>query len=168
MEKELENSEKKKRRKQPSRPNLAQPGRAPAPPDRRTPHVSGSSLSRAPSLPRSLPSGASLSALVFFPARSLSLCLAGPVRQSSSRCPARPFLLSRRRGPYLSVLPPPRSPWTGTCALAHITGVLGHDAHPRAQCPCPISLIAPYARPISPSPVLCRGGPPCSCGGRPI
>jgi hypothetical protein len=34
--------------------------------------------------------------------------------------------------------------------------------------PCPISLIAPCARPISPSPLLSRGGPPCSRGGRPI
>jgi hypothetical protein len=33
---------------------------------------------------------------------------------------------------------------------------------------CPISLIAPYVRPISPSPVLGRGGPPCSRGGRPF
>jgi hypothetical protein len=33
---------------------------------------------------------------------------------------------------------------------------------------CPISLIVPCVRPISPSPVLDRGGPPCSRGGRPI
>jgi hypothetical protein len=33
---------------------------------------------------------------------------------------------------------------------------------------CPISLIAPCVRPISPSLVLDRGGPPCSRGGRPI
>jgi hypothetical protein len=73
MEKELENSEKKKRRKQPKPAQSAQPGRAPAPSDRRTPPVSGNSPSRAPSLPRSLPSGASLSAPVFFPALPLSL-----------------------------------------------------------------------------------------------
>jgi hypothetical protein len=34
--------------------------------------------------------------------------------------------------------------------------------------PCPISLIVSCARPISPSPVLGRGGPPCSRSGRPI
>jgi hypothetical protein len=34
--------------------------------------------------------------------------------------------------------------------------------------PCPISLIAPSIRPISPLLVLDRGGPPCSRGGRPI
>jgi hypothetical protein len=38
----------------------------------------------------------------------------------------------------------------------------------RHPSPCPISSIAPCVRPISPSPVLSRGGPPCSCGGRPI
>jgi hypothetical protein len=135
MEKELENSEKKKRRKQPKPAQQAQPGRAPAPPDRRTPPVSGNSPSRVPSLTRSLPSGASRSAPVFFPARSLSLCLTGPIRQLLSCCPTRPFLLSLRRGPYLSVPPPPRSPWTGSCALAHVTGFLGHDARPRAHLP---------------------------------
>jgi hypothetical protein len=90
MEKELENSEKKKRRKQPKPAQSAQPGRTPAPSHRRTPPVSGSSPSRVPSLPRSLPNGASLSVPVFFPECSLSLCLAGPVRQSPSHCPTLP------------------------------------------------------------------------------
>jgi hypothetical protein len=73
MEQELENSEKKKRRKQPKLAQSAQPGRAPAPSDRRTPPVSDNSPSRAPSLHHLLPSGASLSVPVFFPVRSLSL-----------------------------------------------------------------------------------------------
>jgi hypothetical protein len=38
----------------------------------------------------------------------------------------------------------------------------------RHPSPCPISLIVPYARPISPSLVLGRGGPPCSHDGWPI
>jgi hypothetical protein len=38
----------------------------------------------------------------------------------------------------------------------------------RHPSPCPISPIAPCVRPISPSLVLGRGGPPCSGGGRPI
>jgi hypothetical protein len=38
----------------------------------------------------------------------------------------------------------------------------------RHPSPCPFSLIAPCVRPISPSPVLGRGGPPRSRGGRPI
>jgi hypothetical protein len=38
----------------------------------------------------------------------------------------------------------------------------------RHSSPCPISSIVPCARPISPSPVLGRGGPPCSRGGRSI
>jgi hypothetical protein len=38
----------------------------------------------------------------------------------------------------------------------------------RHPSPCPISLIVPCVRPISPSPVLDHGGPSCSCGGWPI
>jgi hypothetical protein len=38
----------------------------------------------------------------------------------------------------------------------------------RHPSPCPISPIALCVRPISPSPMLGRGGPPCSRGGRPI
>jgi hypothetical protein len=73
MEKELENLGKKKRRKQPKPTQLAQPG-------------------RAPSLPRSLPSGASLSAPVFFPARFLSLNVSR-ARSASRRAiaPHTPF-----------------------------------------------------------------------------
>jgi hypothetical protein len=140
MEKELENPEKNEKIKQPSQPKSAQPGRAPAPSNRRTPLVSGSSPSRAPSLPRSLPSGVDLSAPVFLPtppphALSLSLCLAGLDRQSPSHCPVHPFLLSLCRGPALSVPSPPRSPWTGACALAYVAGFLDHNARPRAQLP---------------------------------
>jgi hypothetical protein len=140
MEKELGNSEKKKRIKQPSRPKSAQPGRAPACPRRLTggPRQSATVIPRArpPSLAR-CPVG-SISRRQFpSPARSLSLslCLAGLDRQSPSHCPARPFLLPLRRGPALSVLPPSRSLWTGACALIHVVGFLGHDARPRAQLP---------------------------------
>jgi hypothetical protein len=44
------------------------------------------------------------------------------------------------------------------------------ELHPEVRHPssCPISLIAPCVRPISPSRVLDRGGPPCSRGGWPI
>jgi hypothetical protein len=38
----------------------------------------------------------------------------------------------------------------------------------RYPSPCPISLIVLCVRPISPSPVRGRGGPPCSRGSRPI
>jgi hypothetical protein len=222
MEKELENSEKKERRKHPSRPT--KPSQA--------------------TRPRRLTGGSRLSAAVLPRVRppSLARCLVGPIcrcqfpsparsdRQSPSRCPTCPFPLS---APWacLSVPPPPRLSWIGACALAHVAEFLGHDARPRAhlpyleprQCPkhtphlisrsfalyhalpsapatagdlrphsrpssspetaprlpelcpkvrypspCPISLIALCARLISPSPVLGRGGPPCSRSGLPI
>jgi hypothetical protein len=135
MEKELENSEKKKRIKQPSRPKSAEPGRAPAPSDRQIPPVSGSSPLRALSPLLAAQWGRSVGASFSPPPRALSLCLVGPDRQAPSRCPARPFPLYLRCGPALSVPPPPRSPWTGACALAHVTGFLGHDARPHAQLP---------------------------------
>jgi hypothetical protein len=93
IEKELENPEKKRKRKQ---PKLAQLGHALARLRRLTggPRLSAAALSPARSLSCSLPSGADLSALVSSPARSPSLCPAGPVRQLLSRCPERPSPLS--------------------------------------------------------------------------
>jgi hypothetical protein len=161
MEKQLENLEKKKKAKQPSRPSSAQPGRVPARPRRLTGgiHLSASTSSPAPpSLSRPLPSGARLSVPVS-PARTplSSLCLAGPACQSPSHCPTRPFSLSLCRGPSLSVPPSPRPPWTSECALAHVTGILGHVALPTLQLvfeprPCPHSL----PRLISRCPALAR------------
>jgi hypothetical protein len=82
-----------------------------------------------------------------FPSPALSLYLVGPVHQSPSRCPTRPFLLSLRRGPSLSVLPPPRLPWTGACALTHVAGFLGHDA---PTCPAPRAPPAPHFTQLCP------------------
>jgi hypothetical protein len=235
MEKELENPEKKKKGKQPSSlAGLAQPSQA-ARPRCLTggPRLSAAvSLSPVGSLSHSLPAGANLSASVFFTrVLPLYLCLAGPDRQSSSRCPARPFPFSLRRGPALSVSPPsalavdrrvrtrarrrisrPRRPPTCPTPFleprqcpAHASRLISRsftlsralptppaaagDPRPRSRpssspetapslpelrlevrhpSPCPISPIAPCARPISPSPMLGRGGPPCSRGVRPI
>jgi hypothetical protein len=76
---------------QPSRPNSAQPGRAPGLPDRRTPPVSGSSLSRALSL-------------------SLALCSLGPTCRHQFLHP-RASSLYLPRGPGLPVAEPlPRAP----------------------------------------------------------
>jgi hypothetical protein len=61
-----------------------------------------------------------LAPVSFTHALHLSLCLAGLDHQPPSHCPAHPFLLSLRCGPALSVPPPPRSPLTGACALAHV------------------------------------------------
>jgi hypothetical protein len=65
--------EKEKNEMQPSRPNSAQLGRAPAPPDKWDQPISGSSLSRALPLSLSLPTGADLSAPVSSPGRFSSL-----------------------------------------------------------------------------------------------
>jgi hypothetical protein len=134
MEKELENPEKKKRRKQPSRPT--KPSQA-ARLHRLTggPRLSAAILprARAPSLAR-CPVGPTVGASFLHPFAP-SLSRAGPYRQSPSRCPARPFLLSLRRGSALSVPPSQLSPWTDEYALAHVAGFLSHDACLRAQLP---------------------------------
>jgi hypothetical protein len=172
-----------------------------------------------------------LSAPTFFTrALPLSLYLAGPDRQSPSRCPVRPFLLSapwacpvssapsalavdrrvrtharrrisRPRRPPMCPAPflEPRQCPTHTPHLISLTFILSRglitppaaarDPRPwsrpssspetapsltelcpevRHPSPCPISPIAPCVLPISPSPVLSRGGPPCSRGARAI
>jgi hypothetical protein len=100
---------------QPSRPNLAQPGRALARPRRLTGgiHLStaASSPARSLSLLISLPGGANLSVLVVFPSTPLfPLCLAGPFCQALSRCPTCPLSLSLSAPwafPISSALPTP-------------------------------------------------------------
>jgi hypothetical protein len=93
-------------------------------------------------------------------ALSLSLCLAGPVRQCRAVAPARPLFSLCARGPALSVPPSPLSPWTGECALTHVAGFLGHDARPCAQLPfleprqCPAQTLASL-RSTSSSLALC-------------
>jgi hypothetical protein len=219
----------KERRKQPKPAQSAQPGHAPAPSDRRTPPVSGSSPSRARSLSHSLPSGASLSAPVSF-ARSLPLSLSrGPGSTAAEPLPRTPLSslsvpwtlpvssapsaltmdrrvhtrarrqISRPRRPPTRPAPfleprqcPVHTPHLILCSFAlsralPTPSTAAGDPRPRSQpssspetapsltelrpevkhpSPCPISLIAPCARPILPSPVLGRGGPSFSRGGR--
>jgi hypothetical protein len=91
------------------------------------------------------------------------------------QCPAhtphlisRSFTLSRALPTPLATAgdPHPRSrPSSPPETAPSLPELLPEVRHPS---PCPISLIAPCGRPISPSPVLDRGGPPCSRGGRPI
>jgi hypothetical protein len=91
------------------------------------------------------------------------------------QCPAhtphlisRSFALSRAlpTPPAAVGDPRPRSRPSSSSETAPSPSELRPEvSHPS---PCPISLIAPCARPISPSPVLGRGGPSCSRGGRPI
>jgi hypothetical protein len=201
------------------------------PSDKQTPPVSGNYPSRAPFLPRSLPSGASLSAPVSFPACSLPLLSrrpGPPVVESLPRTPLSPLSapwtlpvsstpsaltvdrrvhtrarrrISRPRHPPTRPAPflEPRQCPTHTPRLISLSFTLSRalptppaaagDPRPRSRpssspetapslpelrlevrhpSPCPISLIAPCARPISPSPVLSRGGPPYSRGGWPI
>jgi hypothetical protein len=134
MEKELENPGKKKKAISTQTSPSGLVPRVPAAPDRRTPPVSGSPLSRAPSLSLSLAAqwGRSVGAGLLRPlALPLSL-FRGPGLPVPSRCPERPSFLSLRRGPSLSDPPSSRPPWTSACALAHVAGFLGHDACPRA------------------------------------
>jgi hypothetical protein len=217
---------------QPAQVGQARPrARALAPSDRRTPPVSGSSPSRAPSLSRSLPAGANLSALVFFthalplslshgpgspvaeplPRSSLSslsvpwaypvssapsalavdLCVRTRAHRRISRprrpptrptpfleprqCPAHTprlislsFTLSRALPTPPATAEDPRPCSQPSSSPETAPSLLELRPEVRHPSPCPISPIAPCVRPIPPSPVLDRGGPPCSRGGRPI
>jgi hypothetical protein len=133
MEKELENLEKKEKGKQPSRPKSAQPSHAPAPPDRRTPPISAV-------LPRACPP--SLARCPMGPTCRRQFPLTSALPLSLSRGPGSPVAEPLHRAPFSSLsVPwacpvssaPPRPPWAGACALAHVAGFLGHDACPRAQ-----------------------------------
>jgi hypothetical protein len=133
MEKQLENPGKKKKPKQPKPAHPAQRGHTPACPRRLTGgrHLSVAVSSPARSL--SLPSGAMLSAPVAFALTPLfPLYLTGPLRQTSSRCPARSLPLSR------SAVGPPcqfRLPRAPPLTSARAPGILGH-----VSCPCPQNL----------------------------
>ncbi|PWZ40835.1 hypothetical protein Zm00014a_017789, partial [Zea mays] len=88
------------------------------------------------------------------------------------QCPAhtphlisRSFTLSRTlpSPPAVAGDPRPRS-WSSSSpeTAPSLPELRPEVRHPSS---CPISLIVPCARPISPSPMLGRGGPPCSRGG---
>jgi hypothetical protein len=70
----------------------------------------------------------------------------GPGSPVPSRCSRTSPFLSLRHGTALSDPPSSRSPWTGACALAHVTRFLCHDAHPRTQ----LSSYSPASAPHSP------------------
>jgi hypothetical protein len=100
MEKELENPEKKKRIKQPSRPKSAQPGHAPA-------------------RPRRLTGGPRLSAAVLSRARppSLARCPVGPIcRRHFSSPRAPPLSVSRARIASRRAVAP-RAPFFSLCIV---------------------------------------------------
>jgi hypothetical protein len=147
MEKELGNSEKKKRIKQPSRPKSAQPGRAPALSDRRIPPVSGSSPSLVCALPLSLAAhwGRSVGASFLHPrAPSLSVSRA-QIASRRAVAPRAPFLslcavglpcqfrpLHARRGPARAH--PRTSPDFSTTTPAHApSSLLRAQPVPRAH-----------------------------------
>jgi hypothetical protein len=170
MEKQLGNSGKRKKAKQPSRPSSAQPGRAPAPPDRWVPPDSGNPLPRAPSLTLSLPSGARLSAPVSSPACPSSLS-ALRARFASRRVvtPARPSSLSVPWACAVSSAFPAPAVDQRARALAHVAGNLGHIV-----CPCVPALFEhrphPHSLPrlISRSPALASALPtPSDLAGDP-
>jgi hypothetical protein len=91
------------------------------------------------------------------------------------QCPAytphlisRSFTLSRALPSSPAAAIDPRSRLRPSSSPETAPSLLELRPEVRHPSPCPISLIAPCVRPISPSPVLGRGGPPCSRGGRPI
>jgi hypothetical protein len=102
------------------------------------------------------------------PTRPAPLLRAPPVPRAHPSPHFARFTLSRAlpTPPAAAGDPRPRSQPSSSPETAPSLPELRPEVrHPSS---CPISSIAPCARPIPPSPVLGRGGPPCSCGGRPI
>jgi hypothetical protein len=174
-EKELENSEKKEKGKQPS--SLASPASC------LHPHAPFLSLSLSFSAPWTLPVSSAPSALAVDrrvrtrARRRISRPRRPPTRPApfieSHQCPAHtPHLISRSFALSRALPSPPAAagdlrPRSWPSSSPETAPSLP-ELHPevRHPSPCPISLIAPCAQPISPSPVLGRGGPPCSRSGR--
>jgi hypothetical protein len=97
-----------------------------------------------------------------------SLLRAPPVPRAHPHLILRSFALSRALPTPLAAAgdPQPRSrPSSSPKTAPSLPELRPKVRHPSL---CPISLIAPCVRPISPLPVLGRGGPPCSRGGRSI
>jgi hypothetical protein len=136
MEKQIEIPGKRKKEKA----KAAQPGRAPASPNRWVPPVSGGSLPRALSLPLSLPSGAGLLAPVAFPhAPTLSLVALWD-RPVSSAFPA-PAVDQHARTRA-------RTPRSRATSPAHAPQLLFEHR------PCPHSLPHPISHSLAPSRAL--------------
>jgi hypothetical protein len=136
MEKHLGNSGKRKKPKQPSRPSSGQPGRAPALHVRWDPPISVNSLPLTLLSLARCPVGPSCRRRFLRPRAPLPSLPCGPALPDAESLPrALALSLSLRRGPPLSALPSSRSPWTSALALAHVAGILSHDARPRAQLP---------------------------------
>jgi hypothetical protein len=103
---------------------------------------------------------------VFCPRAPLLSLLWGPILPVVELSPPRARPLSLRCRPPLLAPPSSCPPWTSACALAHVTGIVGHDAHPRAPAP----FRAPHSLPhlISRSPAPARALPtPSDLAGDP-
>jgi hypothetical protein len=102
------------------------------------------------------------------PMRPAPLFRAPPVPRANPRLTSLDFILSCALPMLPAAVGDPR-PHSRPSSSPETAPSLP-ELHPEVRhlSQCPISSIVPYARPISPSPVLGRGGPPCSHGGRPI
>jgi hypothetical protein len=150
MKKQLENPEKKKKAKHPSRPSSTQPGHAPASPDRwapvaSPPHPFSFSLRRGPSLsapPRPCPH--SLPRLILRSPALARALLTLPDLAGDPRPPPRPSSLQETAPSHPELRPEVR----------HLY-------------PCSVSPILLCGRPISALSEFGRGGPPRPRGDRP-
>jgi hypothetical protein len=146
METELENPEKRKKRKQPSRPT--KPSQA-----ARSRRLTGGPRISRPRRPPTSPAP-------FLEPRQCPTHTPRLISLSFTLSRALPTLPATAGDPR-----PCSRPSSSPETAPSLPELLPEVRHPS---PYPISSIAPCARPISPSQVLGRGGPPCSRGGRPI
>jgi hypothetical protein len=155
MEKQLENPEKKKKAKQPSRPSSAQRARAPAPPDRWAPPVSGGFCPACFPPPSLCPVGPTCRRQLFSPPRApLPSPSRGAALPDAEPLPRAPFSLSAPWAfPVNSAVPAPAVDQRAR------TRVSRRDPRPRRSAHAPAPFEPPPVPPLTPLPHFTQSRP---------